>query len=579
MIPGPPSLRSLAALPRRVVLLVSLVAAACLLLTAAPAAGHASLMGTDPPDGARLDAAPGTVTLTFDEPVEVPAAALRVFDADAHRVDVGPVDSGDPTVVAAALPDDLPDGGYVITYRIMSADDHPVGGVTTFTVGDAPAVDDTTVGELGAGTDAGLAQPVGIVLRGLSYLATLLAGGGGLYALAVARRSPDRRAARHVVVRAALVGAGASLLAVPVQAVAVAGGGIGAAVSSTAIGEVLGSSFGVGALVRAAALVWLVLAWRAKTPLALPAAVGLAAVASFALDGHQRSVEPTWLLIGGDVVHLTAAASWFAGIVLLAGALRRRSLEDDAVAAAGLVARFSTFALASFGLVAVAGVAMAIPLVGTPSALTSTTYGWLLVAKVAAVGVALVLAAYNRQRLVPAIAARRIPAGSSVDTAAVEAERRISRSHAAWGQLRRTVRIEAGVLAAVLAVTGVLVTVQPASEAAGLRGSYQTTVALGDELEVDVVVDPNQVGRNAIHLYVLDATGRPSTEIEDLHLELTYLPEDIGPIPIEPFFAGPGHWVANVDELTFAGDWEVGVVAGLDRFTELTTSVVVPVAP
>jgi copper transport protein len=566
---------------RAVVLVVALLAAVIgsWSFAASPASAHATLTGTDPPDGAELDSAPSAVTLTFNEPVEVPTGALRVFDADAQRVDAGMIATGDGAVVAAALPDGLPDGGYVVTYRVISTDAHPIGGVTTFTVGDAPAVDDATIGTLAAGAQDGAARPTGIALRGIGYLATLLAGGAALFAATVARRPVDRAAARRLAMPAALVGVVATLLGVPIQAAALTGDGFASALSVVTLGEVISSSFGTSVLVRAAALVWLVVLWRPRMPGAVPAIVGMAAAASFALDGHQRSVEPAWLLIGGDIVHLVAAASWFGGLVLLAEALRRRSLDDDPVEAAGLVARFSSVALVSFALVAVGGVAMAVPLVGSVGALTATTYGWLLVAKTAAVAVVVVLAFYNRQRLVPAIAALRVPAGGSVDTPPVEQGRHRQRAGAAWHQLRRTVRFEVVVIAAVLLVTGALVATQPASEAAGFGGLFEATAPLGEGLEIDVVVDPNEVGRNAIHLYVLDATGRPSAEVEDLMLELTYLPESIGPIPIEPFFAGPGHWVANSDELAFPGDWEIRVVAGLDRFTELSAEVTVPVAP
>jgi copper transport protein len=567
---------------RAVALVVTLLAAlaASWALAPSPASAHAVLTSTDPADGAVLPEAPEAVTLTFNEPVEVPTGALRVFDADTRRVDVGVLDTGDGAVVSVALPEDLPDGGYVVTYRVISADAHPIGGVTAFTVGGADAVDDATIGTLSDGAGAGFARPLGMGLRGLGYLTTLLAGGAALFAAGVARQATDRSAARRLALPVALAGVVVTLLTVPVQAAALTGEGFAAATSMVSLGDVLGSSFGTGALVRAAALVWLVVLWRPRTPPVVPAIIGLAAVASFALDGHQRSVDPTWLLVGGDVIHLVAGASWFGGLVLLAEALRRRSPDDDAVEAAGLVARFSSVALVSFALVAVGGVAMAIPLVGSVGALTGTTYGWLLVAKTTAVAVLVLIAFYNRQRLVPAIAALRVPAGGSIDAPSVGGERRVRRAGAAWQQLRRTIRIEVTVIAAVLLVTGVLVATQPASEAAGFGGLYETTAALGDDgLEIDVVVDPNEVGRNAIHLYVLDETGRPSADVEDLMLELTYVPEGIGPIPIEPFFAGPGHWVANSDELAFPGDWQIRVIAGLDRFTELSAEVTVPVAP
>lgn len=560
-------------------MLVGVLALGWLVVSAGPASAHAVLTSADPQDRAQLDEPPASVTLTFNEPVEAASDALRVFDADAERVDDGIVDGTPDSIVEVELPDDLPDGGYVVTYRVVSTDSHPVAGVLTFTVGDADEVTDDVVAELFGGSGVGLTGWLGPVLRGLGYAATLLAAGALVFSVAVARGPADRGAARRIGVRAALAGVVLALLAVPVQAAAVSGVGLVEALAPSVLGEALMSSFGLSSLVRAAALVWLAVLWRPGIVAWLPGAAALAATASYILDGHQRSVEPTWLLMGGDVVHLSAAAVWFAGLILLVGAMRRRRLDDDPVDAAALVARFSSIALVSVAAVSVAGVAMAVPLVGSFDALTSTTYGWLLIAKVAAVGVVVLIAAYNRQRLVPAITVRAAPAGGSVDAPATSEERHAERSRDAWRRLSTTVRLEAGVIVAVMLVTGVLVSTQPAADAGGLGGLYETTAELGDGLDVSVIVDPNRAGRNAIHVYVLEQTGRPTADVEDLELELTYLPEGIGPIPIDPFPVGPGHWTATIDDLAFAGDWEIRMVAGIDRFTELQTTVTVPVAP
>jgi copper transport protein len=134
-------------------------------------------------------------------------------------------------------------------------------------------------------------------------------------------------------------------------------------------------------------------------------------------------------------------------------------------------------------------------------------------------------------------------------------------------------------LALVVALTGFLVSQRPAAEAAGVTGAFTATVTLTDDLDVDLVVDPNRAGRNAIHVYVLDASGRPSEDVDDLRLELRYVPEDIGPFVIEPFFVGPGHWTATIDDLAFPGEWELRVLAGIDRFTEADVTVPVVVNP
>ncbi|KJY46271.1 hypothetical protein VR46_10030, partial [Streptomyces sp. NRRL S-444] len=58
---------------------LTLLSALCALVLggAAPALAHAGLSGSDPADGAVLNAAPKQVTLTFTESVSFPDGALR----------------------------------------------------------------------------------------------------------------------------------------------------------------------------------------------------------------------------------------------------------------------------------------------------------------------------------------------------------------------------------------------------------------------------------------------------------------------------------------------------------------------
>lgn len=581
------------------VLFAAALAALLLAATATPALAHASLVEVTPSDRSTLDAAPERVTLEFSEPVTLSTGGLRVFDGDANRIDAGAVEVGGPETIGVALPTDLPDGGYVVTYRVVSADSHPIGGVSTFTIGQAAPVDDALVAELftGGGQVVGI---VGPALRGIGYLAVLLAAGAVFITALIVRRPEDRRRAARLSMRAAVVGIAATVFAVPVQAIAVTGGGFLEVLRPAVVGEVLASSFGQGTLVR---LVWLVVlavfaARGAPGAPGLPIGVAAAAaLGSFLLDGHQRSVEPTWLLMGSDIVHLGAGAVWFGGLVLLVLLVRSRSVDNDAVGAARLVQRFSGVALVSFIAVSLAGTAMSWALVRTPRALITTTYGWTLMAKVGLVGLIVLVALYNRQRLVPAIAARAVPVGGSIGSGAevgsgdrsdaatgpdatvgqgsTPADVMIRRSRVAWKQLRTTLLIEVSLLVAVLAVTGALVTIQPAAQAAGVTGAFQTVEALTDDLDVEVTIDPNEAGLNAIHIYVLDETGRPAADVDDLYLDVTYLPEEIGPLRVEPFFAGTGHWTTNTEALAFDGEWRIEVVAGLDRFTEERTEITV----
>ena len=85
--------------------------------------------------------APGQVVLRFSEPVEIAFGAVRVFDADGSAGPAGRAvpPGGRDDEVAVRLRDGLADGGYTATYRVVSADSHPVSGGFVFSVGDEAA--------------------------------------------------------------------------------------------------------------------------------------------------------------------------------------------------------------------------------------------------------------------------------------------------------------------------------------------------------------------------------------------------------------------------------------------------------
>ena len=112
--------------------------------TAGPAAAHASLVSIDPADGARLDESPSQVTLTFSEHVSAALGGVQVLDTTGATVHVGAA-RVDGTKVLVDLQPHLPDGTYVVTYRVVSADGHPVRGGSVFGVGEV-TVDDGAYG-------------------------------------------------------------------------------------------------------------------------------------------------------------------------------------------------------------------------------------------------------------------------------------------------------------------------------------------------------------------------------------------------------------------------------------------------
>lgn len=548
-------MRRLAALGAAAALLAAIAVAAW--PGAAPAAAHAVLLASSPGDGGRLDEAPAEVTFRFNEPVSATTGAVRVLDASGARVDDGDVDAGG-TELTVGLRDGLGEGTYVAGFRVVSADGHPVRGAISFTVGDARAAGEDLLASV---FDDGADRPwevAGAALRWIAYLGALTAAGGALYLVAVEDDRGRRAALLRVAAAAGALAVGTHLL---VQAHLASGFGIGSLFRRGVAADVLAEGVGASAAAVVAGLVavaaGLVAEGAARRPLLAAGAV--AAAGGFALSGHTRTSDPAWLATAADAVHLLAAATWVGGTALLAASLRRHRRDGDPAAAGRAVARWSALAAGALLAVAAAGAVLAWREVRSLDALGSTTYGRLLVAKLAVVAVVVAAAAYNRLRLVPAVAA-------------ATADRPRPR---AWARLRRSLGAEAAGMVAVLAVTGVLVQVTPAR--AELTGPFSATVPLG-EGAVNLVVDPARAGRATVHLYLLDAAGRVADLAPaGLAVELSLPDRDVGPLVRQPRAAGPGHYLLDGDVFALPGTWRVELVARASRFESATATVEVPI--
>src|ERR1700722_2445303 len=88
------------------------------------ASAHASLVSTEPSDGSMMSQAPKTVRLRFNEPVT--PAGDKLVDGEGRTRDDAPVSVHDDTL-EIRLPAGLPRGAQFISYRVFSADGHPVG--------------------------------------------------------------------------------------------------------------------------------------------------------------------------------------------------------------------------------------------------------------------------------------------------------------------------------------------------------------------------------------------------------------------------------------------------------------------
>lgn len=554
------------------------VVAAVVFAAASPASAHATLESAEPGDGQVVASSPAAVTLRFSERVSLQPDGIRILSSDGRRVDKGTA-TADGSVATSPVDGTLDDGSYVVAWRVVSDDGHPVHGAFTFSVGKKSDVRAGLADSAFAGSADRRDEIIGGVLRGLVYLAVLGAAGLVLVGYGL-RRDDDGPPVTPLVGAVAAVGALAAVAQLPLQAALATGRGWGSITDQGTLRLAAGDGVGwsVGGVVLGLVAIGLTAGLRPTRAVRLTATVG-AVIAPLALvvTGHTRTMDPKAVGWVADAAHLVAGTLWFGGLIALGLIVRRRRAADDVTGAGAAVARFSGWAATSVAVLTVAGIVMGWIETGGLQALFTTTYGRLLLAKVAVVALVLVGAAWNRFRFVPhlvgpaadpAAMVGHVATGAPDGAAAGTAE---TGGPADWSRFTRTLRLEVVGLVVVLALTAVLVNVTP-GKAANAPGKVDVSARLGSG-SVEVIVDPARVGANELHVYLLDASQGIDDRYEAITVQASLPAQKIGPLDLPLVKVGPGHFQVVNTRLPLAGTWTVAIAAKLDRFTEVDATV------
>lgn len=408
---------------------------------------HAHLISSTPADGDTLAGAPARLVLRFSEPIEAHLSEVALFGWNGNQ---SALESGRDPENARSLVATLPalePGGYRATWRIVSADGHPVSGTLVFYVVGAEAgtaglpLPAAPPGEGGHAASHG--EPAGatgeppvaaVVARGLA-LGSLLGAAGLLALLAWVLHQPRERLERAALGLAAgaVVFLGVDLL-LWAQHAAPAG-----AAGEPDLGAALASRSGRVGLVRlglALLALWAIGLARRPTPAAVFA---FGAVVLSAWTGHPAALSPG-IAIPAKAVHLGAAALWLGGLLALLvgrGMPGAATAADDAPFRAD-AGRVSSLALWAVVAIAATGVVQLLLFLPSPADVVRSAYGLLALGKVAGLVVLAAFGARNRFRLMPRLGDEAGPAA-----------------------LRRSVAAETGVMAAVILLAALLAYVPP----------------------------------------------------------------------------------------------------------------------
>ena len=543
---------------------LALMPALMMLAGATSAFAHAGFVSSDPAPGAVLETAPASVSITFSEPPDLELSFIKVLDAGGGVVaEAGNVAGGvtlertSERTISLPLPD-LSDGVYTVSWQAVSTvDGHITTNAFAFGVGTSIDTVPEPSGDIAATpgpTATSVAGRAGLYV-GLSLLVALGAVGAGIL-------GGRLRAAPIVAIAGAVCAFGGAIAMVVAERAAVSG----PSGSSLSTQDLLRSDAGAAYLrllvaVMATAVCAVLAAARPRRwTLALVGTVGAAAMFVRASGGHASgsSSVQEWL----QFVHFAAVGIWIGGLALLWLVLRERRGDPPAREAGS----FSTLAAVAVGVVVLTGSLRAVNELGGFGALVrifSTSYGTVLVAKVAVAAVLIALGAANRFRSVP-----RLRRGDGP------------------GMLRRVVAAELLTALGVFAMTGALTGLPPEADEDAARppaptpaGVTVTGADFATTVRASLSALPGAPGPNDFELTLTDYDSASPFPADDVSLRFTPIGHPDVPTTTLELTSHGDEWHGGGASLSLAGTWRVTAQVQTGADTTVVPLTLTTVAP
>ena len=496
---------------------------------ASGALAHASLVRAEPADGAMLAEPPAVLKLVFNEPVS--PLVMRLIGPSGEVI--APAAGAENSIVTLTPPR-LRQGTHVLSWRVVSADGHPVGGSLIFSVGTAtqPVTGPDNAGNLVV--RAALWAVKVVIYAGLflgiggaffrswfgaggaspSVLVVVLAGGLAATPISVGLQGLDA------------LDLPLSGLAQPVTWRA----GLATAYGLTAIAAAFALFAGIFSLAAASQ--------RIARALSLLGLIGTGLALS--LSGHAGTVEPRWLTRSAVFLHAVCVAFWIGALAPLIVALRTD-------AGRGPLLRFSRLIPYPLAILAVTGVGLAVVQLDRVDALWTTRYGVVLACKLAAVAALLALAWANRYAFTPRLAAQ---------------------GAAAARPLARSMKFEITIVLAILALVALWRFTPPPRALAAAAAAVSVHIH-GDKAMAQVEIEPVRARGASVSVLLLDAELRPLAA-KELALVFSNPAAGIEPVRRNAASEGDANWRIADLRIPVAGRWRLRVEILISDFERIT---------
>jgi len=546
---------------KRALLLAGLLA----LALPASAFAHAALLRTKPSASRVVNKPPQQVSLTYSEPVEPRFAIISVTNATAKQVTAGSprraADNPDRLVVPLER---VPAGWYLVFWRVISIDGHPVRGAFTFAVGPnqgpppqfvIPSLSETAT------------TPKLLITRWIVFLSMMAAL--GLFTLRTVIARPLSRVVRGASLRAVAIAFWVSL-AIAILSTLVysllttAQFALRSAFDLSAIFPLLRqSAFSRGYLdltfvlllfgAAAAVALWVDRPERTQRSVAELLAQGGAFTAGLAglvipgVVGHAGQASPRDVALMLDSLHLLAGSVWIGGLIGLIVLSQSMPASLRVRALSFVVPRFSRVAFVSVMLLLASGIWAAVLHLPTLATLWDTSYGLAIVAKIGLLGTAMLLASVNLLRNRPRLAASRT---------------RPDLASGAAGLLRRLVTGEAVLIVWAIFAAAILTSLAPPSKALAQAKGASARVGPGPVRQVvhkqgyrlSFAVDPNRAAIPNDFSVQISRDGKPVTRARVV-ARFEMLDMEMGNLAYTLPERQPGVFARSAPALVMVGHW------------------------
>lgn len=498
---------------------------------------HAYIVATTPKVNEKLVEAPKTIRIEFNENIQSTFYALKLLNQRGQEIRLHDVriDATNPHVLKGNVPNRLANGVYVMKWKVVSSDGHPVEGTIPFQIGqssDNGALSDSERNSYVPKFDM-------IIIRGLFYIGLSLFLSLLWFKLFIyLPLGAWRFSARDKVLywAAYSITALATLLSLPLQITVEADVSWLQALKGALVKKMLlHTSFGTIWMIQCVLLFLLFVVGYAamfgkrerhsKRWAIVSFVLGASILFAKAWTGHAAASSHPLVARVMDFLHLFSASIWVGCLVIIAAILPFDMPGTEKSKYWEAVRRFSCWAAGLVAILMMTGIYAALQQVPTFDALFQTIYGKVLLGKVLLLVVMLMLAAVNwilgrKQKNVLGI----------------------------------TVWSEFGLGIGAMLLAAMLTNLPPAAVS---PGPFTQTKAAGS-YQVTLHITPNVLGTNQFQIKIKDAKGRAIQDIEQVMVTLASKEMDMGETTFRALKIASGVYQAK-ETMSMAGRWNVHV--------------------